>query len=66
MRKTKNITVAVPDGTYRKARVWAAKHNTSVSAIVESLLDYLPAVVQAMRELKDKHPDYETRGRTAD
>jgi hypothetical protein len=66
MRRTSNITVSVPAGTYRKARVWAAKHNTSVSATVEFLLNYLPAVVQAIRELQDKYPDFETRGRTAD
>jgi hypothetical protein len=66
MRKTKNITVAVSEGTYRKARVWAAKNNTSVSEIVEMLLDYLPGVVQALHELRKKYPDFETRGRTAE
>jgi hypothetical protein len=66
MRKTKNITVTVSHGTYRKARIWAAKHNTSVSATVEFLLDYLPAVVQAIHELRKKYPDFESRGRTAD
>jgi hypothetical protein len=66
MRRTKNITIAVSNGTYRKARVWTAKHNTSVSAMVEYLLDYLPAVVQAIHELRKQYPDFETRGRTAE
>jgi len=65
-RITKNITIAVSHGTYRKARVWAAKHDTSVSEIVETLLDYLPGVVQAFHELRKKYPDFESRGRTAD
>jgi hypothetical protein len=66
MRRTKNITVAVSDGTYRKARVWAAKHNTSVSEIVQTLLDYLPGVVHAFHELRTNDPDFDTRRRTAD
>jgi hypothetical protein len=38
----KNITVAVPETTYLKARVWAARHETSVSAVVAFLLQTLP------------------------
>ena len=38
----KNITVAVPETTYIKARVWAARHETSVSAVVAFLLQTLP------------------------
>lgn len=34
----KNITVTVDDEIYHKARVWAAEHRTSVSAIVRRML----------------------------
>jgi hypothetical protein len=39
----KNITVAVPESTWLKARVWAAQRGTSVSAVVAWLLTILPA-----------------------
>jgi len=35
----KNITVSVPDETYRAARVAAAERGTSVSAVVREFLD---------------------------
>jgi hypothetical protein len=35
----KNITVTVHDETYREARVWAAKENTTVSALVRRFLE---------------------------
>lgn len=38
----KNITVTVHDETYRQARVWAAKENTTVSALVRLFLESLP------------------------
>ena len=46
----KNITVSVPDETYRSARVWAARRDTSVSAVVGYLLQTLPGIQRA------KHP----------
>jgi len=38
---TKNVTIAIPASVHRKARVWAASHNTSLSAIVGYLLEHL-------------------------
>ena len=35
----KNITVTVPDETYRLARIWAARKGTSVSALVRRFLE---------------------------
>jgi len=35
----KNITVSVDDGVYHRARVYAAEHGTSVSAVVRDLLE---------------------------
>ncbi len=66
MRKTRNITCSgVRMELNGKARVWTAKRNTSVSAMgSEYILDYLPAVVQALHELRKKYPEFETRGRT--
>lgn len=34
----KNITVSVDDETYRRARIKAAEHDTSVSALVKEFL----------------------------
>jgi plasmid stability protein len=34
----KNITVSVPEGVYRRARVKAAERDTSVSALVREFL----------------------------
>jgi len=36
-----NITISVDESTYRKARVWAAIHNTTVSALVRDFLQLL-------------------------
>ena len=37
----KNITVSIPDGVYRAARVHAAEHETSVSGLVAEYLSSL-------------------------
>jgi hypothetical protein len=34
----RNIAVAVSDDSYRQARIWAAKNDTSVSAVRDLLL----------------------------
>ena len=38
----KKITVSVEDETYRSAKEWAAKRETSVSALVREYLNSLP------------------------
>lgn len=38
----KNITITIPDETYRLARVWAAERSTSVSKVVAYVLQTLP------------------------
>jgi hypothetical protein len=45
----RNITVAVSDDSYRQARIWAAKNDTSVSAVVQELLFNLPGLARAAR-----------------
>lgn len=38
MRRLKNITVSVPEGVYRRARVKAAERDVSVSELVRDFL----------------------------
>jgi hypothetical protein len=38
----KSITVTVSDQAYRQARVWSAGHDSSLSRIVQHLLENLP------------------------
>lgn len=50
----KNITLAVDDATYRRARLKAAERGTSVSALVRELLQTL--------DLSDSAPAESTKG----
>jgi putative lipase involved disintegration of autophagic bodies len=45
----KKITVAVHERIYHQARVWAAEHDTSLSAVVAYLLETLPGIPRAAR-----------------
>ena len=38
------ITIAISQSAYRQARIWAAKHNTSVSALVQYCIERLPTM----------------------
>jgi hypothetical protein len=40
----KRITVSIPDQVYRQARVWAARRDTSISAVVKYLPETLPGI----------------------
>ncbi len=53
----KNITVKVTDVAYLQARVWAAEHQTSVSAAVAWFLEDLPRHKGAARHFSQ--PDFE-------
>ena len=48
----KNITIALDDDTYRKARIVAAQRDASVSALVKKFLLTLTAEASAPRDLK--------------
>ncbi len=48
----KNITVALDDETYRKARIAAAQREVSVSALVKKFLVTLTAEIPPSRNLK--------------
>ena len=52
----RNITVTVPDETYRRARVRAAELDTSVSALVRDFLE----------EVAVKESDFDRRRRLQD
>jgi hypothetical protein len=45
----KNITISIDDETYRRARLWAAERDTSVSAVVKCILTTLPARAQGKK-----------------
>lgn len=48
----KNITVSVDDDTYRRARMKAAEHDTSVSALVKQFLTELAREESETERLK--------------
>jgi hypothetical protein len=45
----RNLTVTVPDDAYRRARVWAAQRDSSLSAIVRYLIETLPGIDRSNR-----------------
>ncbi len=51
----KNITVSIPDESYRLARVWAAERGVSLSKIVAYMLETLPQTARAARRFP--HPN---------
>jgi len=46
----RNITVAVSNDSYRQARIWGAKNDLSISAIVGELLLNLPRLARVVRD----------------
>jgi len=46
----RNITVTVGDGVYHRARLYAAKWDTSVSALVSNFLVNMPFFTQLMED----------------
>jgi len=53
----RNITVTVSDQSYRQARIWAAQRDTSVSAVVQYLLQTLPGIKRAAAEFPVAKPE---------
>ncbi len=43
----RNLTLAIPDDVYLRARVWAAQRDVSLSAVVRYLLGTLPGIKRA-------------------
>lgn len=64
-----NITVAVPEETYRKARIRAAELDTSVSALVRDFLEKMAQTesdFERRRRLQDEVLATVTRFRAGD
>lgn len=52
-----NVTITIPAETYRKARVWAAENNTTVTRAVRDLLDAMPRLsADRIRSLRSEFP----------
>ena len=65
-----NITVNIPDDVYRRARVWAAERDTSISAVVKYLLETLPGIKRSnlafpARNSNPTHTSSKSTARTA-
>ncbi len=58
MQKTKNVTVAIPERSYYEARIHAARHNMSLSAMVGFLLEHLPLIAPAIGKLLEANPKF--------
>lgn len=52
MEHMKNITIAIDDETYRRARLKAAERGTSVSALVKRFLDEVTRAADASGKLR--------------
>ena len=57
----RNITVAVDDETYRRARVAAAERDTSVSALVKAYLEQLASHETEIERLKRQEREIRCR-----
>ncbi len=57
MKIVKNITIAIDDETYRRARVIAAQRNATISALVKKHLCSLIEETTAVRDFKKEDED---------
>ena len=57
MRKTRNITLAVSEQGYLKARVWAARRGISMSGGLALLIEYLEQITYIVQQLRKDEPD---------
>ena len=56
--KTRNLTLAVSEEIYYNARLFAAERGMSLSQAVGFLLENLPAVTRAVRQMLEENPDF--------
>ncbi len=57
----RNITVAVDDDTYKRARIAAAERDTSVSALVKAYLEQLGSQETEIERLKRQEREIRSR-----
>ncbi len=58
----RNITVTIPDDVYKRARIWAAERDTSISAVVTYLLGTLPGARRANKAFPASNLDSANAG----
>jgi len=51
----RNVTVSIPDDVYRRARIWAAERDVSLSQVVAYVLDTLNGIRRAERHFRPAH-----------
>jgi hypothetical protein len=51
LTRTKNLTLAIPEETYLRARLYSVGRRTSLSQAVRYLLENLPELTAAVRQL---------------
>lgn len=47
--KKKNVTIVIGEDLYRRARIWAAQQNASLSEVVRTILETVPDMPRAQR-----------------
>jgi len=57
----RNITVAVDDNTYKRARIAAAERDTSLSALVKAYLEQLASHETEIERLKRQEREIRSR-----
>ena len=62
MRTTKNVTVAISKENYRRARVWAARCDSSLSAAIAFLIENLEDIAGTLRYLRKETPGWGENG----
>ncbi|MGA9586134.1 MAG: hypothetical protein WBQ95_12445 [Terracidiphilus sp.] len=55
---TRNVTLAISQEAHLTARLWAARHDVSLSAIVSALLEGLPNNPNAVRVAERIHQQW--------
>lgn len=58
MRKTRNVTIALTERNYIRARRYAVDYQISVSGLVEFFLENLPILGMAIRNVIAENPDF--------
>jgi len=53
----RNITVTIPGDACRRARVWAAQRDTSLSAVVRHLIETLPGINRSASAFQTPNPN---------
>ncbi|MGA9585746.1 MAG: hypothetical protein WBQ95_10490 [Terracidiphilus sp.] len=58
---TRNVTLAISQQAHLKARLWAAHHDVSLSAVISALIEGLPSNPNAARAADRIHSNGQIR-----